>query len=176
MNPLKQVAPIDPIDPVTGMPVVQPQLGQIQPNPMMNSRALGSAQAKLPGMFPGSAFNQNQQTFNILNATTSKQAAASEAKRRAAQEEARAKRAKRALRKGASNGVTEAATEAATAASQEMIATRAAGAAGAATGLSQDVVSGETKTTTHPTKTYSNSSSKTIYNEDGTVSSKQTIK
>jgi len=135
MNPLKQNAPIDQ---TAGMPVAQPQLGQMAQNPYQNQNALGPAQAMIPGMFPGSAFNQNQQTFGILSAKTSKEAAVSEAKRLAAQEEAKKKRA---LREGASNGVTEAATEA----SQEIIATSAAGAAGAATGLSQDVVSGGRK-------------------------------
>ena len=135
MNPLKQNAPIDQ---TAGMPVAQPQLGQMAQNPYQNQNALGPAQAMIPGMFPGSAFNQNQQTFGILSAETSEQAAASEAKRLASQKKARAKRA---LREGASNGVTEAATEA----SQEIIATSAAGAAGAATGLSQDVVSGGRK-------------------------------
>ena len=139
MNPLKQNAPIDQ---TAGMPVAQPQLGQMAQNPYQNQNALGPAQAMIPGMFPGSAFNQNQQTFGILSAKTSKEAAVSEAKRLAAQEEAKKKRA---LREGASNGVTEAATEAATKVSQEMIATRAAGAAGAAAGLSQDVVSGGRK-------------------------------
>ena len=48
MNPLKQIAPQ--VDPITGM-AVQP--GQIQPNPMINSRALGGAQATtIPAMFP----------------------------------------------------------------------------------------------------------------------------
>ena len=148
MNPLKQTAPINP---ATGMPVVQPQLGQMAQNPYPNQNALGPAQAtKIPSMFPGSAFQQNQQTFGILSADTSKKAGISEAARLAAQEKAKKERA---LREGASNGVTE-----------------------TATGLSQDVVSGETKTEPTPRRTYSNSSSKTIYNEDGTVSSKQTIK
>ena len=149
MNPLKQNAPIDP---ATGMPVAQPQLGQMAQNPYPNQNALGPAQAtKIPSMFPGSAFQQNQQTFGILSADTSEQAGISEAKRLAAQ---KAARAKRALKKGASKGVTEAQLER----------------------LSQDPVSGKTKTDTSPTKTYSNEGSNTIYNEDGTVSSKQTIK
>ena len=90
MNPLKQVAPIDP---ATGMPVAQPQLGQMAQNPNPNQNALGSAQAaKIPGLFPGSAFNQNQKTFDILNAKNSKEAGISEAKRLAAQK-AEAKKA-----------------------------------------------------------------------------------
>ena len=90
MNPLKQNAPIDP---ATGMPVAQPQLGQMAQNPYPNQNALGPAQAaKIPGMFPGSAFNQGQQTFDILSAKTSKQAGISEAARLAAQEEAKKKR------------------------------------------------------------------------------------
>tara|TARA_R110000868_G_scaffold324220_1_gene585111 strand:+ start:56 stop:490 length:435 start_codon:yes stop_codon:yes gene_type:complete len=72
---------------------VQPQLGQMAQNPYPNQNALGSAQAaKIPGMFPGSAFNQGQKTYGILSAKTSKEAAASEAKRLAAQEEAKKKR------------------------------------------------------------------------------------
>ena len=58
MNPLKQNAPIDP---ATGMPVAQPQLGQMAQNPYPNQNALGSAQAaKIPGMFPGSAFQSKK--------------------------------------------------------------------------------------------------------------------
>jgi len=131
MNPLKQVAPIDP---ATGMPVAQPQLGQMAQNPNPNQNALGSAQAaKIPGLFPGSAFNQNQKTFDILNAKNSKEAGISEAKRLAAQKEALAKKKK-------------------------------------------DAVSGEVKTVSAPRKTFSQSSSKTIYNKDGSVSATQTIK
>ena len=95
MNPLKQVAPIDP---ATGMPVAQPQLGQMAQNPNPNQNALGSAQAaKIPGLFPGSAFNQNQKTFDILNAKNSKEAGISEVKRLAAQKEALAKKKKDAV-------------------------------------------------------------------------------
>jgi len=131
MNPLKQVAPIDP---ATGMPVAQPQLGQMAQNPNPNQNALGSAQAaKIPGLFPGSAFNQNQKTFDILNAKNSKEAGISEAKRLAAQKEALAKKKK-------------------------------------------DAVSGEVKTVSAPRKTFSQSSSKTIYNKDGSVSATQTVK
>jgi hypothetical protein len=76
MNPLKQIAPQ--VDPITGM-AVQP--GQIQPNPMINSRALGGAQATtIPAMFSGSAFQQKKQTKSsltagLLNAKDSKEAA-----------------------------------------------------------------------------------------------------
>jgi|TARA_R110002110_G_scaffold249976_2_gene466174 hypothetical protein len=78
MNPLKQIAPQ--VDPITGM-AVQP--GQIQPNPMINSRALGGAQATtIPAMFSGSAFQQKKQTqtkssltAGLLNAKDSKEAA-----------------------------------------------------------------------------------------------------
>ena len=157
MNPLKQNAPIDP---ATGMPVAQPQLGQMAQNPYPNQNALGPAQAaKIPSMFPGSAFQQNQKTYGILSADTSKKAAASEAARLAAQEKAKKERA---LREEASNGVTEATTEA----SQEILATLEA----------KKVKAKQSKTIPTPPRTYSNSSSKTIYNEDGTVSSKQTIK
>jgi hypothetical protein len=143
MNPLKQVAPIDP---ATGMPVAQPQLGQMAQNPNPNQNALGSAQAaKIPGLFPGSAFNQNQKTFGILNAKNSKEAGISEAKRLAAQKA----EAKKAAAKGAAEGVAE---------------------------VSQDVVDGEVKTVSAPRKTFSQSSSKTIYNKDGSVSATQTIK
>jgi len=46
------------IDQTTGM-AVQP--GQIQPNPMINPKALGGAQENLiPGMFPGSAFQSKE--------------------------------------------------------------------------------------------------------------------
>ena len=140
MNPLKQVAPIDP---ATGMPVAQPQLGQMAQNPNPNQNALGSAQAaKIPGLFPGSAFNQNQKTFDILNAKNSKEAGISEAKRLAAQKEALAKKkAKEAEAK-----------------------------------KKKDAVSGEVKTVSAPRKTFSQSSSKTIYNKDGSVSATQTIK
>ena len=134
MNPLKQNAPIDQ---TAGMPVAQPQLGQMAQNPYQNQNALGPAQAMIPGMFPGSAFNQNQQTFGILSAKTSKEAAVSEAKRLAAQEEAKKKR-------DAVSGKEETETK--------------------------------TKTDTPPTKTYSNEGSNTIYNKDGSVSAKQTIK
>ena len=134
MNPLKQNAPIDP---ATGMPVAQPQLGQMAQNPYPNQNALGPAQAKIPGMFPGSAFNQGQQTFGILSADTSEQAGISEAKRLAAQEDAKKKR-------DAVSGKEETETK--------------------------------TKTDTPPTKTYSNEGSNTIYNKDGSVSAKQTIK
>tara|TARA_R110000824_G_scaffold244081_1_gene432801 strand:+ start:42 stop:446 length:405 start_codon:yes stop_codon:yes gene_type:complete len=134
MNPLKQNAPIDP---ATGMPVAQPQLGQMAQNPYPNQNALGPAQAKIPGMFPGSAFNQGQQTFGILSAKTSKEAGISEAKRLAAQEDAKKKR-------DAVSGKEETETK--------------------------------TKTDTPPTKTYSNEGSNTIYNKDGSVSAKQTIK
>ena len=148
MNPLKQVAPIDP---ATGMPVAQPQLGQMAQNPNPNQNALGSAQAaKIPGLFPGSAFNQNQKTFDILNAKNSKEAGISEAKRLAAQKaEAKKAEAKKAAAKGAAEGVAE---------------------------VSQDVVDGEVKTVSAPRKTFSQSSSKTIYNKDGSVSATQTIK
>ena len=90
MNPLKQNAPIDP---ATVMPVAQPQLGQMAQNPYPNQNALGPAQAaKIPGMFPGSAFNQNQKTYGILSAPTSKEAAISEKKRLADQKKAREER------------------------------------------------------------------------------------
>ena len=138
MNPLKQNAPIDP---ATGMPIAQPQLGQMAQNPYPNQNALGSAQAaKIPGMFPGSAFNQNQQTFGILSATTSTQAGISEAKRLAAQEKAKEERDKKENKKKI------------------------------------DPVTGKTMFIDAPERTYSNSSSKIIYNEDGSVSAKQTIK
>jgi len=55
MNPLKQLAPQ--IDPITGI-AIQP--GQIQPNPMINPRALGGMQPQIPGMFPGSAFQSKE--------------------------------------------------------------------------------------------------------------------
>jgi hypothetical protein len=71
---------------------VQP--GQMQQNPYPNQNALGSAQAtKIPGMFPGSAFMQNQKTYGILSAKNSTEAAASEAKRQAAQKKAREEKA-----------------------------------------------------------------------------------
>ena len=89
MNPLKQNAPIDQ---TAGMPVAQPQLGQMAQNPYQNQNALGPAQAMIPGMFPGSAFNQNQKTYGILSAKTSKEASISEAKRQAAQKKAREER------------------------------------------------------------------------------------
>ena len=107
MNPLKQNAPIDP---ATGMPVAQPQLGQMAQNPYPNQNALGSAQAaKIPGMFPGSAFNQGQKTFGILSAKTSKEAAASEAKRLAAQKKAREERdaKEKAKKEKAATGLSE---------------------------------------------------------------------
>jgi len=131
------------IDPATGMTVAQPQLGQMAQNPYPNQNALGQAQAaKIPGLFPGSAFNQNQQTFGILNAKNSEEAGISEAKRLAAQKEALAKKKKENKKK-------------------------------------KDPVSGnkkETKTVSAPARTYTSYSSKTIYNEDGSISAKQTIK
>ena len=77
MNPLKQNAPIDQ---TAGMPVAQPQLGQMAQNPYQNQNALGPAQAMIPGMFPGSAFQQKKQTKSsltagLLNAKDSKEAA-----------------------------------------------------------------------------------------------------
>ena len=138
MNPLKQNAPIDT---ATGMPIAQPQLGQMAQNPYPNQNALGPAQAaKIPGMFPGSAFNQDQKTYGILSATTSEQAGISEAKRLAAQEKAKEERDKKENKKKI------------------------------------DPVSGKTMFIDAPERTYSNSSSKIIYNEDGSVSAKQTIK
>ena len=121
---------------------VQPQLGQMQQNPYPNQNALGPAQAaKIPGMFPGSAFNQGQKTYGILSAPTSKEAAASEARRLAAQKKAREERdAKKENKKKI------------------------------------DPVSGKTMTVSAPKRTYSESSSKIIYNEDGSVSKKQTLK
>ena len=108
MNPLKQNAPIDP---ATGMPMAQPQLGQMAQNPYPNQNALGSAQAaKIPGMFPGSAFNQGQKTYGILSAKNSTEAAASEAKRQAAQKKAREERdakAKAKKEKAAKNNVQD---------------------------------------------------------------------
>jgi hypothetical protein len=78
MNPLKQIAPQ--VDPITGMAVAQPQLGQMAQNPYQNQNALGPAQAMIPGMFPGSAFQQKKQTKSsltagLLNAKDSKEAA-----------------------------------------------------------------------------------------------------
>ena len=109
MNPLKQNAPIDP---ATVMPVAQPQLGQMAQNPYPNQNALGPAQAaKIPGMFPGSAFNQNQKTYGILSAPTSKEAAISEKKRLADQKKAReerdAKKEKAKKEKAAKNNVQD---------------------------------------------------------------------
>ena len=62
-------------------------------------------------MFPGSAFNQGQKTYDILNARNSKEAAASEAKRLAAQKKAReerdAKKEKAKKEKAAKNNVQD---------------------------------------------------------------------
>ena len=138
MNPLKQNAPIDT---ATGMPIAQPQLGQMAQNPYPNQNALGPAQAaKIPGMFPGSAFNQGQKTYGILSATTSKEASASEKKRLEAQKKAREERNKKKNKK------------------------------------KKDPVSGNTMFISAPERTYSESSSKIIYNEDGSVSKRQTLK
>ena len=55
MNPLKQNAPIDP---ATGMPVAQPQLGQMAQNPYPNQNALGGLQAQLPNIVGQTALGQ----------------------------------------------------------------------------------------------------------------------
>jgi hypothetical protein len=108
------------IDQTTGM-AVQP--GQIQPNPMVNSRALGGAQENLiPGMFPGSAFQQDTKSSrvaNLLNAKTSTEAGIATAAITDAQKKAlEKKKLKETMKKAAAETATE---------------------------VSQDVVSGERK-------------------------------
>ncbi len=86
---------------------------------------------------PSTPLNQGKQTFGILNAKTSEEAAVAEAKRLEAQKKAREKRDKKE---------------------------------------EKDPVSGNTMFISTPRRTYRESSSKIIYNEDGSVSKRQTIK
>ena len=111
------------IDQTAGM-AVQP--GQIQPNPMVNSRALGGAQGNLiPGMFPGSAFQQDTKSSrvaNLLNAKTATEAGIATAAITEAQKKALAKKKlKEKLKEELKKAAAEAGAEGATEASQDVV-------------------------------------------------------